>query len=280
MQISVIIPTYNRAGWLAEAVRSVLCQTLPPAEVLIVDDGSTDRTRSLVEELAGESSLPLTYIHQDNRGAAAARNTGIRAARGDTLCFLDSDDRFVPEKIALQYASLQSSGCRISHTRELWFRRGRPLNQKKIHQPPQGEIFRASLAMCVVGMSTVMVRRELFACYGYFDETLPCCEDYDFWLRAGSRERFFLVDLPLTVKNGGRSDQLSVRYRMGMDKYRIHSLVKLLAGGGLSGEPALLALRELERKCAIYGRGCIKHGREEEGQAYLRLPSLFLPLTG
>jgi glycosyltransferase involved in cell wall biosynthesis len=275
MQISVIIPTYNRAGWLAESVSSALSQTQPPAEVLIVDDGSTDRTRSLVEQLARESPLPLKYIYQQNQGAASARNTGIRSARGNILCFLDSDDCFVPEKIALQYAGMRSSGCRISHTRELWFRRGLPLNQKKIHQPPQGEIFQASLAMCVVGMSTVMVKRELFDRYGYFDETLPCCEDYDFWLRVSSHERFLLVDLPLTVKNGGRPDQLSVRYRMGMDKYRIHSLVKLLTGRGLSAEQARLAVRELERKCVIYGQGCIKHGREEEGRVYLRLPALF-----
>ena len=275
MQISVIVPTYNRAEWLADGVRSVLAQTMRPTEVLIVDDGSTDHTAQVVAQLGREVPLTLQYIYQENRGAAAARNTGIRSAQGKLLCFLDSDDRFAPKKISCQYAMLQSSSCLISHTRERWFRRDRPLNQKKIHQPPQGDIFAASLGMCVVGMSTVMARRELFDRYGYFDETLPCCEDYDFWLRVGSQERFLLVDLPLTVKNGGRPDQLSVRYRIGMDKYRIHSLVKLLAGGWLSPEQAQLAARELERKCAIYGQGCIKHGRDEEGRAYLRLPERF-----
>ena len=275
MLISVIIPTYNRAELLAECVHSVVAQTLPPAEVLIIDDGSTDHTAQVVAQLARESALVINYIHQENRGAAAARNTGIRAARGDILCFLDSDDRFVPEKIASQAARLRTSPCLLSHTRELWLRRGLPLSQKKKHQSPHGDIFRASLAMCVVGMSTVMARREVFDRYGLFDETLPCCEDYDFWLRVGSRERFLLVDQPLTVKNGGRQDQLSVRYRMGMDRYRIRSLVKLLEGGWLSAEQSLLAVRELERKCAIYGRGCIKHGRSEEGNAVLQLPARF-----
>ncbi|MHB8809456.1 MAG: glycosyltransferase family 2 protein, partial [Desulfobulbaceae bacterium] len=251
MRISVIIPTCNRAELLAECVHSVLTQTLPPSEVLIVDDGSTDHTAQVVAQLAREAAVVLNYIQQDNRGAAAARNTGIRAARGDVLCFLDSDDRFVPEKIACQLALLRASPCLISHTRELWFRRGQPLSQKKKHRPPQGDIFRASLAMCVVGMSTVMARRELFARYGLFDETLPCCEDYDFWLRVGSRERFLLVDRPLTVKNGGRPDQLSVRYRMGMDRYRIRSLVNLLETGALAADQAELAIRELERKCSI-----------------------------
>jgi len=210
-------------------------------------------------------------------GRGCRQKYGYPRRPGDILCFLDSDDRFVPEKIASQLARLRASPCLISHTRELWLRRGLSLSPKKKHQPPHGDIFGASLAMCVVGMSTVMARREVFDRYGLFDETLPCCEDYEYWLRVGSRERFLLVDQPLTVKNGGRADQLSVRYRTGMDRYRIHSLVKLLGGGWLTTEQSLLAVRELERKCAIYARGCVKHGRHEEGQTYLRLPDRFRP---
>ncbi|MFZ5798519.1 MAG: glycosyltransferase family 2 protein [Desulfobulbaceae bacterium] len=275
MLISVIIPTYNRAQWIAEAVASVIHQTVPPAEVLVVDDGSTDETRTVVQELVRHAGLPIRYIAQANRGAASARNTGILTARGDYLCFLDSDDRFAPEKIGRQAVALRDSGCLISHTREQWFRRGRHLNQKKKHRPPDGDIFAASLGMCVVGMSTVMAGREVFDRYGLFDESLPCCEDYDFWLRVGCRERFHLLDLPLTIKNGGRPDQLSVRYRQGMDKFRIRSLVNLLESGTLSTEQSRLAARELERKCDLYGRGCIKHGRSEEGLFYQQLPARF-----
>ena len=275
MRISVIIPTYNRGGWLAECINSVLKQTLAPAEVLVVDDGSTDHTGQVVADLARETAIPLRCIRQENRGAAAARNTGIRAARGELLSFLDSDDRFLPEKLALQYARLSASAALISHTGEQWLRRGQSLAQKKKHQPPDGDIFPASLAMCVVGMSTVMARKELFARYGLFDEELPCCEDYDFWLRVGCREPFLLVAQPLTIKNGGRPDQLSVRYQQGMDRFRIRALAKLLADGTLSGEQFQLALAELARKCAIYGQGCIKHGRCAEGRTVLRLPGRF-----
>lgn len=271
MQISVIILTYNRALWLEGCLCSVFAQSRPPAEVLVVDDGSGDGTSPLLERLAREAPVPLRCLHQANRGVAAARNAGIRAARGDLLCFLDSDDRFLPEKIARQASLLGDSSLLVSHTRERWLRRGEHLNQKKKHRPPAGDIFAASLAMCVVGMSTVMARRELFARYGLFDESLPCCEDYDFWLRVGCRERFLLVDEVLTVKNGGRPDQLSVQHRQGMDRYRIRSLRQLLEGGMLTGEQARLARGELQRKCLIYGQGCIKHGRPEEGAVYLDL---------
>lgn len=275
MLISVIIPTYNRAQWLPECIGSVLGQTRPPAEILVIDDGSTDQTPMILERLARQASIPLRWICQENRGAAAARNTGIRAAQGEILCFLDSDDSFLPEKIARQHDLLRASPALVSHTRELWLRRGEPLGQKKKHRPPAGDIFAASLAMCVVGMSTVMARRKVFERYGLFDETLPCCEDYDFWLRVGCREHFLLLDLPLTLKNGGRPDQLSVQHRLGMDQYRIRSLVKLLEGRTLTAAQARLVVRELERKCTIYGRGCIKHGRREEGEAVLQLPDRF-----
>lgn len=273
--ISVIIPSYNRCRYLEQATRSVIGQTLAPTELIVVDDGSTDDTREMVAAVVRESPFPIRYVRQENRGAAAARNTGIRAARGDVLCFLDSDDRFVPEKLARQYARLRGSSRRVAHTGERWYRRGVLLNQKRRHRPPDGDIFRASLRMCLVGMSTVMIRREVFAQHGLFDESLPCCEDYDFWLRVGAAERFLFVDEPLTVKNGGRPDQLSVIHRQGMDRYRIRSLVRLLEGTALSPVQRALTLAELKRKCGIYGRGCLKHGRPEEGWRYLRMPERF-----
>ncbi|MCW5210745.1 glycosyltransferase family 2 protein, partial [Desulfobulbus sp. N3] len=159
--------------------------------------------------------------------------------------------------------------------RELWYRQGMQVNQKKKHAPPHGEIFNRALQMCVVGMSTVMVRRELFTRYGLFAEDMLCCEDYDLWLRVSRKEKFLLVDEALTLKNGGRADQLSVIHRLGMDTWRIRSLCRLLERAQLSSEQHAQALAELERKCIIYGKGCIKHGRSEEGQRYLVLPEQF-----
>jgi len=106
------------------------------------------------------------------------------------------------------------------------------------------------------------------------DEGLPCCEDYDFWLRTSVRFPFLLIDKPLTLKDGGRPDQLSSIYRKGMDRFRIRSILKVLGSRDLDAEKRELATRELRKKCRIYGTGCIKHGRIKEGEEYLRLAVL------
>lgn len=272
----MIIPTYNRALHLERAIRSILGQGQPCAELIVVDDGSTDNSAEVVARLATVAPLPIRLLHQENRGASAARNRGIRAAQGTLLAFLDSDDWWLPNKLAVQAAAMAAHpGFLISHTRERWFRGGRRVNQKKKHDPPHGNVFTASLRMCVVGMSTVMVRSELFARYGLFDETLPCCEDYDLWLRVGCREGFLLVPEPLTCKEGGRPDQLSAQHRLGMDTYRIRSLCSLLDAGVLDADQRREAIAELARKCVIYGQGCLKHGRHQEGARYLALATSY-----
>lgn len=275
--ISVIIPTCNRAGFLEQALASVLHQTVACGEILVIDDGSTDATSEIVSRVSRAAQVPIRYLYQKNKGASAARNKGIAEARYDLLCFLDSDDRWAPRKLELQLEAMKREPqYLISHTKEIWYRQGRRVNQKKKHAPPQGEIFQRALRMCVVGMSTVMARRELFVRYGLFDEEMLCCEDYDLWLRVSSKkEKFLLVDEALTLKDGGRADQLSAVHRLGMDTWRIASLCRLLKDGGLNSKQYAPALAELKRKCRIYGNGCIKHGRTEEGKQYLALPDQF-----
>ena len=274
--VSVIVPTYNRAKYINRAMDSVLGQTRPPDELIIVDDGSTDNTSEILEQTALRAAFPVQVLRQENRGAAAARNVGIAHATGDILCFLDSDDWWDKRKIELQLETMHGNpDSIISHTREVWFRNGVRVNQKKKHAPPDGHIFADCLRMCVVGMSTVMVKKELFIKYGLFNEELPCCEDYDLWLRVAREQPFLLVNHALTLKEGGRDDQLSVIYRLGMDRYRIRSLCDLLESGVLTDKKFLQTLSELERKCRIYGQGCIKHGREVEGRTFLVLPDKY-----
>ncbi len=270
--ISIVIPTYNRAYCLGRAIESVMAQTKQPDELIIVDDGSTDDTHEIVKQLTPKATFPIHLLRTTNKGAAAARNVGIRYASGDILCFLDSDDWWDKQKIEMQLEKmLGNPDTIISHTKEVWFRKGKRVNQKKKHTPGNGFIFSACLKMCVVGMSTVMVKRDFFDRYGLFDESLPCCEDYDLWLRAAHEQPFLLVDHALTLKEGGRADQLSVLHRMGMDRYRIQSLCNLLERDALSDKQYQKTLVELRRKCTIYGKGCIKHGREKEGRRYLSL---------
>lgn len=266
--ISIIIPTFNRAVLLKKAVESVLAQTYPDFELIIVDDGSTDNTKDLVLKL----DRRIIYLRQDNKGPASARNLGIKTSKRPFLAFLDSDDRWDSEKLEEQLKAMQGGASSpVSHTQEVWYKEGRLLNQKKRHEKPQGYIFNKCLPLCVVSMSTVMVRREVFESIGLFDEDLPCCEDYDFWLRASIKYDFILIDKPLTLKDGGRRDQVSSLYATGMDKFRIASILKVIDSGALDPEQKRLAVEELRKKSRIYGNGCIKHGKEEEGREYLTL---------
>ncbi len=105
--ISVVIPTYNRSALLGKAIESVLAQTMPCAEIIVVDDGSSDATRKLVNTFKSQHKIPIRYFFQNNRGAAAARNKGISEARHDILCFLDSDDCFVSNKIEEQLGAME-----------------------------------------------------------------------------------------------------------------------------------------------------------------------------
>lgn len=267
--VTVIIPTCNRKHLLRKAIGSVLAQTYPHFELIVVDDGPVDDGTA---ELVASYGPGIIYKKQENRGPAAARNTGIRTARHELIVFLDDDDRFEPRKLAIQVgAMLKDPASLISHTQEIWYRHGKHLNQKKKHRKNRGDIFAQSLKLCAVSMSTVMVRRELFDRVGLFDEELPCCEDYDFWLRVSVDHPFLLIAEPLTFKDGGRPDQVSRRYRIGMDRFRIRAIEKILSSSALSLDQRRLARDELVRKCTIYGNGCIKHGRPEEGRYYLDL---------
>ncbi len=270
--LSVIIPTYNRLPLLERALGSVLAQTVLPREIIIIDDGSEDSTEQLVKQFKNSSEVKILYYKQPNRGPASARNRGIEMSAFAFLAFLDSDDHWHKRKIEIQFDELvKNHKIRVSHTREKWLRRGEHLNQKMIHIPPGGTIFYSCLNLCCVGMSTVMLNKSVFDDYGLFDETLRCCEDYDFWLRVSVKENFLLIDSPLTIKEGGRDDQVSSIYRVGMDKFRIYSLIKLISNENLNEEQERKARDKLVEKCKIYGRGCLKHGKTDEGNAMLEL---------
>lgn len=145
------------------------------------------------------------------------------------------------------------------------------MNPRRKHKKPSGDIFKRSLALCLVSPSSVVVSRELFDEVGLFDETLQAAEDYDLWLRISCRYPIYLIERELVVKEGGHEDQLSRRFT-GMDRFRIRSIVNLINSGVLSPGQTAAALEELSVKCRIFGSGCIKRGRREEGYFYLTLP--------
>ncbi len=268
----MIIPTFNRSHLLERAVVSVFNQTVQCSELIIIDDGSTDDTQELLCKMSPPAKLSFRVYHQPNKGPAAARNLGVCEATLPFIAFLDSDDHWHKKKIEIQYKNLVSSpDFRISHTREKWLRKGRHLNQKKKHIPRHGNIFNHCLQLCGVGMSTVMMEKSLFDEVGFFDESLLCCEDYDLWLRISCRFPFLLIDNTLTVKEGGREDQVSFQYKLGMDRLRINSLRNLLDSNMLDCRQHFMALKEFKKKITIFGNGCIKHDKNELGRFYLDL---------
>lgn len=273
--VSIIIPTYNRPAFTKKAVGSVLAQTFRDFELIVVDDGSTDGTTEAVE---GFSDERLRVHHMNNRGPGPARNAGIELASAQYIAFLDSDDAWVPEKLQRQLDAMNDRPeYTLSHTEEVWYKGTRLVKPQRVHRKREGDLFQWSLKLCSISMSTVIVKRELFAEVGTFDPGLEVCEDYDLWLRVTARHRVLLVDAPLTIKQGGHFDQQSGKY-FGLDRFRIYAIEKLLdAEEGLSGEQRALAFEELERKCRIYGRGCMKYGKTEEGEHYLGLPEKYKP---
>ena len=269
--VSVIIPTFNRAWCLFEAIDSVLAQTYPNYELIIIDDGSTDDTQKRLATRDG-----FAVISQQNQGVSAARNRGIRASKGELIAFLDSDDLWLPNKLAVQVKFFtQNPGAMICQTQEIWIRNGKRINPKNRHRKASGYFFERSLELCLVSPSAVMVKRELFDKLGHFDEHLPACEDYDLWLRIGANLPIYLVDEPLIVKRGGHADQLSSN--PGLDKFRIQSIQKLLEGGELSLEQQTAAINVLQKKCQIFAAGCGKRGKREEMRYYRDLSRKYNP---
>ena len=256
------------------AVESVLAQQMSDFELIVVDDGSTDET----EERLSIFGSRLKYYQQENAGVSAARNRGLEFSTAPLVAFLDSDDLWLPAKLQVQHTyMMEHPEVNICQTEEIWWRNGRQVNPKKHHRKPSGDIFRRSLNLCLVSPSAVMMRRKLFEKVGYFDEDLPAAEDYDLWLRVAVEHAVSLLPHPLVIKRGGHSDQLSAR--SGIDRYRIKALEKLLKSGRLSTEQCKWVWQALRRKCEIYGQGCLKRGRVQEGERYLALPKKYTNKT-
>lgn len=261
----MIIPTYNRFSMVKEAIDSVLAQDFEDFELIIVDDGSTDGT---FEALRGYGEKIKLLQHAQNRGVSAARNTGILRSKGKYIAFLDSDDIWLKGKLAIQTKFLdENPQYPMCYTDEIWIRRGKRVNPMKKHSKYSGWIFEKCLPLCIISPSSAMMRRTLFQRVGLFDEALPVCEDYDFWLRVSVRFPIFFINKKLIIKRGGHPDQLSKRF-WGNDRYRVIALEKLLSESFLKEEEREKVLFEMKKKCQILSRGFLKRRNELEGRYY------------
>lgn len=264
MKVSVVIPTFNRKNFVLEAIDSVVNQTVKPFEVIVIDDGSTDGTGGLIRKKYPD----IVYIYQENRGVSAARNKGIKIAKGDYIALLDSDDLWKKRKLEKHIDFIkQNPQFRISQTDELWIRNGKFVNPMKKHKKYGGFIFPQCLPLCIVSPSAVIIEKGIFDDYGFFDETIPACEDYDMWLRVSAFEPIGLLEEKLIVKRGGHNDQLSKVF-IGMDRFRVYALEKIINNPDLKEDYRVMAIEELKKKCRIIVNGYAKHGKEKIAERF------------
>ncbi len=256
--ISVVIPSYNRLPLLCRALESIFAQSSPVDEVIVVDDGSDDGT---VEQITKQFP-EVILIKQNNQGVSAARNKGIKAASGEWIALLDSDDQWLPDKVkTIREAQAKHPQYALFHSDEIWIRNGVRVNAMKKHLKSGGWIFQNCLPLCVISPSAAVIRRDVFDQVGLFDESLPACEDYDLWLRICHRMPVFYIEQALICKHGGHADQLS-RKHWGMDRFRIQALRNLLEHEKLLPQDRTATEQMLTRKLQILLKGARKHGNQ------------------
>lgn len=264
--VSVIIPTYNRLGLLEPALNSVLEQTCRIHEIIVVDDGSTDGT---VEFLL-KNFPAVSVISQKNQGVSSARNTGIRQATGEWIALLDSDDIWLPEKLEKQVHFLsQNKSYRACQTLEKWIRNGNHVTPPKYLDKSENGLFQRSLQRCIICPSSVLLHSTIFKEIGLFDESLPLCEDYDFWIRLLLKNKIGLLEELLVIKNGGHADQLSMS-TWGLDRYRIQSLEKIVTAEILDQVQEKMILETLIEKIHLSIQGFQKHNKIRESENYMK----------
>lgn len=198
-RISVIIPAYNAAHFIADAIESALAQTRRPDEIVVVDDGSTDDTARVVARYAMHG---VRYIYQQNRGPGAARNRGIRETSGELIAFLDADDLWLPAKTEVQeaYLAAHPTVALVSCDRWTWkVEKGRQSIER--FGPPRGRNARREVMVrnIVGNPSQVMARREAVLSAGCFDTTMRWAEEWDLWTRIAARADIGFVHQPLCV---------------------------------------------------------------------------------
>ena len=224
VKVSVVIPVFSREHTIKRAIDSVLAQSYPADEVIVVDDDSTDGTMNMLRNYGRKIKVLLL---SENAGPSKARNEGVRYAKNEWIAFIDSDDEWETDKLKKQVRYLKEYPFyEIMQSEEKWIRNNVRVNQCKHHEKRAGWIFDQSLERCMISPSAVLVKRSLLERYGKFDEDLPVCEDYDLWLKITRNHPVGLDENMSVIKYGGHDDQLSRKFPA-MDRFRVRSLYRL-----------------------------------------------------
>ena len=258
MNISVVIPTYNRYDFLKSALDSVYAQTYLPKEVIVIDDGSTDNTSQIQKDFP-----QIQYFHQENAGVSSARNLGIKKSSCEWIAFLDSDDTWHENKLQEQvFFHQENPNILMSYTDEKWIRGSQEVKVPKKFKKHGGHIFHECLSHCIIAPSASLLHRSLFGEVGVFDESLEVCEDYDLWLRIATKYEIGLVDKKLITKYAGHEDQLSFKH-WGMDRFRVKALEKII-----DTDKKETVKKVLRQKYKLLLKGAIKYDKMSNIKEY------------
>ena len=251
MNISVIIPTYNRENFILNAINSIKNQTFKVDEIIVIDDGSTDNTKEILK------NHDVKYIYQNNAGVSKARNCGIKEAKNEWIAFLDSDDIWHNQKIE-HHINFHKEYKEVfaSFSDETWIRNNKEI-KLKTYQQKENPTFLNSLRLCKIGTSTFFCHRKIFDNIGLFDENLIACEDYDLWLRILQEHEIRFIEKKLTVKYAGHENQLSFNTKL-IDIFRIKALEK-----HIDSKHKTQVIEELIYKTSILLKGAKKHANSE-----------------
>ncbi len=259
--VSIVIPTYNRENIICKAIDSALSQTFKNLEIIIIDDGSTDRTKTVLEKYGAR----LHYFYQENRGISGARNTGINRCSGDYVAFLDSDDYWLPEKLEKQIALFQKHpeygmvACQCASI-------GPDGEFRQKNRPGKsGSVLLDLFKKNFIRTSSAVIKKDCFLKAGLFDETLKECEEYDLWLRIAACCDVGFINEPLAVytdnPKGASTDSLRGRL------YRLQVLEKDYLKQTV---PDRLYRKRIADTCHYIGRHWAKRGGRKESLSFLK----------
>lgn len=289
--VSVIIPAYNSAHFINEAISSALQQTYKNIEVIVVDDGSKDDTRTVVAAFGGRVRL----LTQENQGSAVARNYGISTADGALIAFLDADDVWHPRKLELQVNTLRHSDSHMTYARFLWWRPqedGQHLSQVQMFastndtlrstgETTSGWIYAKLMRDCIVWTSTVLVDKSVLLAAGGFNPKLRKGQDWDLWLRLSQVGTWQGMDEALALY---RIHESSITHKTSAINYEYKILTEAIERWGLSSpdgstvDSEFIRLR-LGRSCIAFGRQHLAAGNTELARTSFRLAMKHLGWT-